>query len=64
VSVPVLRGEALFAGDVGGALREAGGFLLSPFVDRGLGARVVEAAHAFFALPGPPPGRDSGLSIR
>jgi isopenicillin N synthase-like dioxygenase len=51
VSVPVLDAEGLTARDVGRALRETGGFLLSAGVDRGLCDRVVEAAHAFFALP-------------
>jgi isopenicillin N synthase-like dioxygenase len=51
VSLPVLRADGLAAGGVGRALRDSGGFLLSPSVDPGLCARAVAAAHAFFALP-------------
>jgi isopenicillin N synthase-like dioxygenase len=51
VSVPLLRANDLAASDVDRALREHGGFLLSPSVDGDLCAAAVRAAHAFFALP-------------
>jgi isopenicillin N synthase-like dioxygenase len=51
VSLPVLRADALAAGEVGRALRDRGGFLLSPSVDDRLCEDAVAAAHAFFALP-------------
>jgi isopenicillin N synthase-like dioxygenase len=51
VNVPVLSSADLAFRDVGRALRESGGFLLSPSIDRNLWSEAVEAAHAFFALP-------------
>lgn len=51
MSVPVLSTDGLTASNVGRALREGGGFLLHPSIDRRLCADAVKAAHEFFALP-------------
>lgn len=51
MNVPVLSSDRLVSTDVGRALRESGGFLLHPSIDRGLCDQVVNAAHEFFGLP-------------
>ena len=51
MNLPMFSSADLASRDVGRALRERGGFLLSPSIDRGLWEAAVEAAHAFFALP-------------
>ena len=51
MNVPVFSSAALASRDVGRALRERGGFLLSPSIDGRRWAEAVEAAHEFFALP-------------
>ena len=47
----MLSVDGITSGAVGRALRESGGFLLHPSIDRDLCAEAVKAAHAFFALP-------------